>query len=365
MPYLESFDVCLIPFDTSTDLIKATNPVKFYEYLSAGKKIVATEIPELEAYREQYVYLENDPDKFCERVAECLEGRDTLAPAEDCAAFAKKNDWDNRTKVFMDTILEIHPQISIIVLCFNQLDYTKQCVKSILANTAYPNYELILVDNCSTDATAEWIKEIAQKHDNIKTVFNKTNRGFAGGNNDGISLSNGEYIVLLNNDTIVTRGWLTGLIKHYDSKNVGMVGPVTNSIGNEAKIQINYSNLLDMPKFAFDYTRQNMGKVYKHNGMLAMFCVMISREVLEKIGLLDENYGIGMFEDDDYSTAARKAGYDLIIAEDVFIHHFCNISFKELGDKKYMKIFQKNKKYFEKKWHLTWKKAHYRPGVLP
>lgn len=58
--HLAYFDVCLIPFETSTDLIKATNPVKFYEYLSAGKRVVATEIPELEPYRDRYVYMSND-----------------------------------------------------------------------------------------------------------------------------------------------------------------------------------------------------------------------------------------------------------------------------------------------------------------
>lgn len=76
--YLAEFDVCLIPFDTSTDLIKATNPVKFYEYLSAGKKIVATEIPELMPYRDEYVYMSNDNEKFAAYVQKCLLNEDDL-----------------------------------------------------------------------------------------------------------------------------------------------------------------------------------------------------------------------------------------------------------------------------------------------
>ena len=68
---LRDFDVCLIPFDASTDLIKATNPVKFYEYLSAGKKVVATEIPELMPYDGKYVYCENDDAAFVEKVRAC------------------------------------------------------------------------------------------------------------------------------------------------------------------------------------------------------------------------------------------------------------------------------------------------------
>ena len=100
--YLKGFDVCLIPFDASIDLIRATNPVKFYEYLSAGKKIVATEIPELEPFRNRYAYLANDPKQFGDYVELCLNGNDTLAAPEDCMAFAKENDWDNRFRVFAD-----------------------------------------------------------------------------------------------------------------------------------------------------------------------------------------------------------------------------------------------------------------------
>lgn len=98
--YLKTFDVCLIPFDASIDLIKATNPVKFYEYLSAGKKIVATEIPELEPFRNRYAYLANAPKQFGDYVELCLNGTDALAASEECMAFAKENDWDNRFRVF-------------------------------------------------------------------------------------------------------------------------------------------------------------------------------------------------------------------------------------------------------------------------
>ena len=100
--YLKTFDVCLIPFDASIDLIKATNPVKFYEYLSAGKKIVATEIPELEPFRSRYAYLANDQKLFGDYVELCLMGGDTLASSEECMAFAKENDWDNRFRAFAE-----------------------------------------------------------------------------------------------------------------------------------------------------------------------------------------------------------------------------------------------------------------------
>ena len=365
LPWLESFDVCLIPFDTSTDLIKATNPVKFYEYLSAGKKVVATEIPELMPYKDKFACLENDAEAFCDRVAECLAGTDHLASEEERFTFAKENDWDLRADVFLREALKAFPKISVIVLCYNQLDYTQKCVESILTRTAYPNYELVLVDNHSTDETAEYLKAVGARYENAKIVLNSANRGFAGGNNDGIAVADGDYLVLLNNDTVVTRGWLTGMVKHFaGEKNVGLVGPVTNSIANEAKIMVTYSSLREMEAFADDYTFRHMTEEYLGSNVLAMFCLMISRELYEQAGPLDEHYGIGMFEDDDYSMAAKKLGYELVIAEDAFVHHFGSVSFKKLEDEKFRELFQKNKKYFEKKWKEKWQKPHFRPGVM-
>jgi len=363
--HLATFDVCLIPFDTTTDLIKATNPVKFYEYLSAGKKIVATEIPELEPFRDQYVYLANDEKKFGDYVELCLNGKDTLAGPEECCTFAAANDWSQRVQAFEQVVNDSFPRVSIIVLCYNQLNYTIQCVQSILDQTAYPNFELILVDNNSTDSTAKYLQAMEGKDPRVKIVLNKTNRGFAGGNNDGIDISTGEYIILLNNDTLVTRGWITSMVKHCrKDARVGIVGAVTNSIGNEAQISVEYEDVEDMPAFAYGYTARHMNETYPHDGVLAMFCVMFPHKLVDKIGKLDENYGIGMFEDDDYSVAAERAGYELILPEDVFIHHFGSVSFKKLQDETHRKLFEKNKAYFEKKWNTAWKIHHYRQAEI-
>lgn len=362
--HLEYFDVCLIPFDTSTNLIKATNPVKFYEYLSAGKKIVATEIPEIVPFRNKFVYLANDNEEFLNYIKLCLDGKDILASPEECFEFARENDWNSRYLAFRKNCVETLPQISIIVLCYNQLDYTKKCVDSILNKTAYPNYELIMVDNCSTDDTASYLLELEKTHDNVKAIINTENRGFAGGNNDGIRESKGEYVVLLNNDTVVTRGWLTSLLKRFlKDPNVAMSGPVTNSIGNEARINVDYIDLKDLDLFAHKYTQKHMNEDYEDIGVLAMFCVMISKEAIAKVGLLDENYGIGMFEDDDYAMAIKREGMRLVLAEDAFIHHFASVSFKKLGDEKYMKTFNDNKKYFTEKWKAPWIPHKYRDGV--
>lgn len=361
--YLKEYDVCLIPFQSDIDLIKATNPVKFYEYLSAGKKIVATEIPELEPFRDKYVYLANDKEKFLEYVEQCVEGRDILKSSAELSEFARTHDWEERCKTLEQELKEVYPLVSIILVTYNNLHYTKQCMESLIKKTAYPNYEIIIVDNDSKDETPHYLKELEKEQKVVKVILNDTNSGFAGGNNIGIRASQGEYVILLNNDTLVTRGWVTSLIKHLDKDKIGMVGPVTNSIGNESQINIGYSNVEDMDRFAIEYTTLHHNEIYQDIKILAMFCVAIKRKLMDEIGLLDENYKVGMFEDDDYSMAVTKKGYEVVCVEDTFIHHFGSVSFKKIEDKKYQEIFNANKDYFEQKWNVVWTPHKYREGV--
>ena len=89
--------------------------------------------------------------------------------------------------------------------------------------------------------------------------------------------------------------------------------------------------------------------------MLAMFCVAMRRDVFEKVGPLDEQFAVGMFEDDDYSRRVRAAGFKIICAEDVFVHHFGQASFGELcSNGEYDRVLDSNRKRFEKKWNVKW-----------
>ena len=353
--YLENYDVCLIPFKDDIDLIKATNPVKFYEYLSAGKKIVATDIPELRAYEGNFVRLAKDKEEFLKFVNELIEKVDTNDEIQEKIKFAKQNDWSERAKDIMNYSENLFEKVSIIIVTYNNLNLTKKCINSILERTAYPNYEIIIVDNASSDETSNYLEELEKKYKNIKIKLNKKNFGFSGGNNQGIKMAKGKYYILLNNDTIVTRGWITGLVKHFEDKKVGMVGSVTNSIGNEAEIEVDYKDESGIDEFSLNYTTEHYNEIYKDIEVLAMYCVALKKEIVDEIGLLDENYEKGMFEDDDYSFALRKAGYKIICTEDVFIHHFWRASFKKINNKEYKRIFEKNKKYYEEKWNTVWK----------
>ncbi len=201
------------------------------------------------------------------------------------------------------------------------------------------------------------------KNKQIRIIFNEENYGFAKGNNIGISQAKGEYILLLNNDTIVTRGWIGGMLRHLRVSTVGMVGPVTNNIGNEAMINVTFEKFDNIDSFAEAYTISHWNETMGMTS-LAMFCVIIKKEVLNKIGLLDERFGLGSFEDDDFALRLRNSGYKLLCLDDVFIHHFGNASFMKLGDGKYLEIMMKNMEYYNQKWKTKWSGHHFRQGIL-
>ncbi|MBA4373180.1 MAG: hypothetical protein C0402_10010 [Thermodesulfovibrio sp.] len=238
---------------------------------------------------------------------------------------------------------------SIIILTFNQLEYTRECVESIRKHTPEP-HEIIFVDNGSSDGTVKWLRKLAHNNPKVKLIENKENLGFSKGCNQGMEASGGEYIVLLNNDVVVTENWLSGMLACLNSApDIGIVGPMTNNISGIQKVpQVEYEALKDLPQYAAAF-----GEKYRHRRIASRrivgFCMLFRREMAEKIGLLDESFGSGNFEDDDYCYRAALDGYRNAIAGDVFIHHYGSRSF--IGNKiNYGESISGNRKIFNEKW---------------
>ncbi|HVF91410.1 MAG TPA: glycosyltransferase [Blastocatellia bacterium] len=349
--YLYHFDVCLIPFKINS-ITEATDPVKVYEYLSGGKPVVSVALPELEPYKE-YLYVAEGADDFVDKL-DAAVAEDDRERALARKALARQHTWEDRYKAIDSELARMPPRASIIIVTYNNLALTRLCIESVIRNTEYPNYEIIVVDNDSSDQTRGYLRFIASQYSRVSIILNQRNEGFARANNQGIARATGERIVLLNNDTIVPPGWLTRLLRHLEDDRIGLVGPVTNFVGNEARVEVPYRTWSEMEAFAAEYTRAR-DRMIADITMLAMFCVALRRETFEEIGPLDEEFGIGMFEDDDYSIRVKKAGYRIVCAADTFVHHFGQAAFKKLiktGD--YNPLFEKNREYFETKWNTKW-----------
>jgi len=356
--YLSNFDVCIIPF-RKTPLTQATNPVKLFEYLSAGKPIVSTRLDEISRY-EKYVRLAQTTKEWEDAIMESHAEEKTTEILNKRFNYAMENSWEKRTRSIKAAFAKLFPKISIIVLTYDNVNLTKGCLESIIKNTAHPDYELIIVDNGSKKDTVDYLKTFASETPNVVLQLNEKNLGFAAANNQGFRISKGDYILFLNNDTIVTAGWLHRLWHHLSKDhNVGMMGPVTNSIGNEAKIDVSYTNLDDINTFGAQRAKDFSGKAFSIK-VLALYCCMISRDLFDEIGGLDERYEVAMFEDDDLAMKVREKGLNLLCAEDVFIHHFHGASLKKLSGEDYQKLFEENKRKFEEKWGVRWEPHRYR-----
>jgi GT2 family glycosyltransferase len=267
---------------------------------------------------------------------------------------AKQNTWSDRYRRIEAGLAAVVPRTSIIVVTHNNLALNKLCLESIVLNTECSNYEVIVVDNGSTDGTQAYLRYICAQVPNIHVVVSSKNQGFARANNQGIARSTGDYIVLLNNDTIVPPGWLSRLLRHLEHKKVGMVGPVTNWVGNEARIDVPYQTWGEMEAFAREYTWAHDGQVADIQ-MLAMFCVALRRDTYGAIGPLDEQFGIGMFEDDDYAQRLKAKGYRVVCARDVYVHHFGQATFRKLIERgEYNDLFNENRRRYETKWNVQW-----------
>jgi GT2 family glycosyltransferase/2-polyprenyl-3-methyl-5-hydroxy-6-metoxy-1,4-benzoquinol methylase len=237
---------------------------------------------------------------------------------------------------------------SIIVLTYNQLRYTRQCIDSVLRHTD-PPYELILVDNGSTDGTPDYLRSIR----GAKVVLNGENLGFAAGNNQGLALATGDNIVLLNNDAVVTDGWLTRMTDALQrDPSIGFVGPRSNQVsGPQLIARVPYATMNDMERFAAERAAHNAG-LGSSATFVVGFCLLVRRAVIDKIGGLDTRFGSGNYEDNDFCLRAVLGGWTGWIADDAFVHHYGSRTFIGEGiDQRH--FMRKNADLFVRKWDLT------------
>lgn len=235
--------------------------------------------------------------------------------------------------------------VSIVMLSWNAPQYTKMALESIRAHTG-GEYEIIIVDNGSGPETVEWLRTLTD----VRVIYNPTNRGYAGGNNQAIAAAHGEYIVLLNNDVIVTDGWLDALLGAFDRiPGLGVSAPRSNKIaGDQVTADAVYENIQQMHAYARKRRERFRGEGYSTDRAIGL-CLCIDRRVIEEIGGIDERFGVGNFEDDDFCMRVRAAGYGIFVCDDAFIHHFGSQTFAA-NNVDYTATMRENWKKFAAKW---------------
>lgn len=227
--------------------------------------------------------------------------------------------------------LKRRPSVDIILPVYNALEDVKACIASLYNNETLP-FNLIIIDDCSEEDTKSWL-ESAQKEYGFKLSRNTENLRFTKTVNKGFSQSEGDFVVLLNSDTIVTAYWLEKILCCFESdKKVGIVGPLSNAASWQTvpvrEDKVNGGWLVnEIPE---GYSIELMGQLietisqrqYPDVPSVNGFCYVIKRDVINEIGTLDEEYfPTGYGEEDDFSIRARKAGYAIRVADDTYVFH--------------------------------------------
>lgn len=216
---------------------------------------------------------------------------------------------ENRNNIF-ETINELKEKhtvkvdnYSIVILTYNNLEYTKKCINSIRETNKLSNYEIIIVDNNSKDETPNWL----ESEKDVKFIINDENKGFPTGCNQGISIAEkSNDIFLLNNDVVIMPNSNFNLrMALYSKDNIGAAGAVSNKVGYYQIIETQCDSIDEYYSYALRNNITNENK-YNHRLKLVGFALLIKREVLENIEILDKKFTPGNYGDDDISLRIIK-----------------------------------------------------------
>ena len=255
------------------------------------------------------------------------------------------------------------PLVSLVLLGYQKFEQTSgPCLESLRPWFGDPDVEILALDNASPDGSGDRMRRWCEAHPTVSFVQSEHNRGFAGGMNWGADHARGQWLLLVNSDTEFAPQALDALkvVLRQVPSNVAMVGPVTNAAGNGqrlwrpeadreewlsigAALHANPSGYL-MPAYRCDF-----------------FCIAIRSDVWKQLGGLDPAFGLGYYEDFDFSLRVRQVGWEQAITEDVFVYHQGSASFQASPQAR--ALMKRNKQLLQRK-HPDARFEHTRLGNL-
>jgi GT2 family glycosyltransferase len=250
-------------------------------------------------------------------------------------------------------------KVSVIIPTKNLADVTDVCIKSIFDLTSYPNFEVILIDNNSSeDALFELVKRWEEKEpQRFKCIKDSGDFNFARLMNFGVSESTGDYILLLNNDTEVLKAdWMTCLVEQAQRDSIGVVGVkllYSNDTIQHAGVLIGYGGIAGHCFVGFqpqsDSVLNSLTSVRNYSGLTAA-CFMSSKEKYLSVGGFDENLAIE-YNDIDFCLKLLDKGYDNVYIPHVSLYHYESISRGHpFSTRKSYNQSMKEQNYFYSKW---------------
>ena len=236
--------------------------------------------------------------------------------------------------------------INLIVLSHNNFDYTtKKCLASLVPQLE-DKYSLTVVDNNSHAESRNNLIEHYQENNSVDLIFSKKNLGFAGGMNLGVKHTKGEWLVLINSDTYFYKDCLSIMSKYLQITQFDVIGFLTNAAGTAQEIIKSDDDVFI--KNTAEYIHKNPSNIEIPLIRADFFCCAIRRECWDSLHGFDEIYGLGYYEDIDFSERAKKAGFRVGMTEDIFIAHTGGASFKGFSNDQ-KKLIKKNKAIFTKR----------------
>lgn len=255
------------------------------------------------------------------------------------------------------SVIELKHRIPVLMPVFNNVEYTKKAVASLVKHTDNNLFELLIIDNGSTDETPQFLKSLVDRNNQMFRVLTlPKNLGFGGGLNRGLDLISSfkwEYAVIANNDLLFTPKWLKQMLETMTTApvdKVGIVGPMSNFAGGSQGMAANYRTVDDLDKFSDMHHQMNKGK-WHEAGVVVGLLMLFRRQFYDEVGFFDERFFPGTWEENDWELRGAIKGWKYVVDRSTFIHHYGSKTIQTTEESKdQRKNFVTNKQRFRDKW---------------